>query len=192
MQDKSVIILAGEVSLEGETPDYVAIARQQGRTIGMDATTPALCDVLVYVTTQSAYINQGVDRDNVESQGAGDQGLMFGYACDETEAYEELKGRYFPLPAALSQRLYRRLRIVREENIRQTKTQVTVPTKRSAVLTRLSCDSTRQASQVTNMCSIDAELGCQSVLHVVHDSSGIVPKIVNGGIAKVVRMPMLV
>lgn len=138
MQDKSVIILAGEVSLEGDTPDYVAIARQAAaeigytsHDIGMDATTPALCDVLVYVTTQSAYINQGVDRDNVESQGAGDQGLMFGYACDETEAYEELKGRYFPLPAALSQRLSRRLRIVREENILpwarpDGKTQVTV------------------------------------------------------------------
>jgi S-adenosylmethionine synthetase len=138
MQDKSVIILAGEVSLEGEAPDYVAIARQAAaeigytsHDIGMDATTPVLCDVLVYVTTQSAYINQGVDRDNVESQGAGDQGLMFGYACDETEAYEELKGRYFPLPAALSQRLSRRLRIVREENILpwarpDGKTQVTV------------------------------------------------------------------
>ena len=138
MQDKSVIILAGEVSLEGETPDYVAIARQAAaeigytsHDIGMDATTPALCDVLVYVTTQSAYINQGVDRDNVESQGAGDQGLMFGFACDETEAYDELKGRFFPLPAALSQRLSRRLRVVREENILpwarpDGKTQVTV------------------------------------------------------------------
>ncbi len=138
MQDKSVIILAGEVSLEGETPDYVAIAREAAaeigytsHDIGMDATTPALCDVLVYVTTQSAYINQGVDRDSVESQGAGDQGLMFGFACDETEAYDELKGRFFPLPAALSQRLSRRLRIVREENILpwarpDGKTQVTV------------------------------------------------------------------
>ena len=138
MQDKSVIILAGEVSLEGETPDYVAIAREAAaeigytsHDIGMDATTPALCDVLVYVTTQSAYINQGVDRDSVESQGAGDQGLMFGFACDETEAYDELKGRFFPLPAALSQRLSRRLRIVREEDILpwarpDGKTQVTV------------------------------------------------------------------
>ena len=138
MQDKSVIILAGEVSLEGEAPDYVAIARQAAaeigytsHEIGMDATAPDLCDVLVFVTTQSAYINQGVDRDNVESQGAGDQGLMFGYACDETEAYAELKGRFFPLPAALSQRLSRRLRIVREENILpwarpDGKTQVTV------------------------------------------------------------------
>jgi S-adenosylmethionine synthetase len=138
MPEKSVIILAGEVSLEGEAPDYVAIARQAAadigytsHDIGMDATNPSLCEVLVYVTTQSTYINQGVDRDNIESQGAGDQGLMFGYACDETEAYDELKGRYFPLPAALSQRLSRRLKIVREENILpwarpDGKTQVTV------------------------------------------------------------------
>ena len=60
-----------------------------------------------------------------------DQGLMFGFACDETEAYNELKGRYFPLPAALSQRLSRRLKIVREEDILpwarpDGKTQVTV------------------------------------------------------------------
>ena len=138
MPEKSVIILAGEVSLEGDAPDYVTIARKAAaeigytsHAIGMDATDPSLCDVLVYVTTQSTFINQGVDRDNIESQGAGDQGLMFGYACNETEAYHELKGRYFPLPAALSQRLSRRLKIVREEGILpwarpDGKTQVTV------------------------------------------------------------------
>ena len=138
MREKSVIVLAGEVSLEGDAPDYVTIARKAAaeigytsHDIGMDATDPSLCDVLVYVTTQSTFINQGVDRDNIESQGAGDQGLMFGYACDETEAYNELKGRYFPLPAALSQRLSRRLKIVREEDILpwarpDGKTQVTV------------------------------------------------------------------
>ena len=138
MREKSVIVLAGEVSLEGDAPDYVTIARKAAaeigytsHDIGMDATDPSFCDVLVYVTTQSTFINQGVDRDNIESQGAGDQGLMFGYACDETEAYNELKGRYFPLPAALSQRLSRRLKIVREEDILpwarpDGKTQVTV------------------------------------------------------------------
>ncbi|MDP6224191.1 MAG: methionine adenosyltransferase [Candidatus Poseidoniaceae archaeon] len=138
MAEKSVIVLAGEVSLEGQTPDYEAVARKAAadigytsHDIGMDATDTSRCDVLVYVTTQSTFINQGVDRDNIDSQGAGDQGLMFGYACDETEAYADLKGRFFPLAAALSQRLSRRLKTVREENILpwsrpDGKTQVTV------------------------------------------------------------------
>ena len=138
MTDKSVIVLAGEVSLEGQTPDYEAVARKAAadigytsHEIGMDATDASRCDVLVYVTTQSTFINQGVDRDNIDSQGAGDQGLMFGYACDETEAYTDLQGRFFPLAAALSQRLSRRLKTVREDNILpwarpDGKTQVTV------------------------------------------------------------------
>ena len=121
--DRGLIVLAGEVSLNGHTPDYEAIARQAGagigytsHAIGMDATDPEVCEVQVHITTQSANIAQGVNKDGLD-QGAGDQGMMFGYACEETEAYDELKGRYFPLAAALSQRLSRRLTTVREEGI---------------------------------------------------------------------------
>ena len=67
----------------------------------------------VHITTQSANIAQGTQAE--ENQGAGDQGLMFGYACDETEDYDGLKGKYFPLAAALSQRLTRRLTTARED-----------------------------------------------------------------------------
>ena len=122
-EDKGLIVLAGEVSLNGETPDYESIAREAGaaigyvsHNIGMDATNPQLCDVQVHITTQSANIAQGVNKDGL-NQGAGDQGMMFGYACNETENYEGLKGRYFPLAAALSQRLTRRLTTVREQGI---------------------------------------------------------------------------
>jgi S-adenosylmethionine synthetase len=82
----------------------------------MDATNPEVCEVQVHITTQSANIAQGVNKDGLD-QGAGDQGMMFGYACEETEAYDGLKGRYFPLAAALSQRLSRRLTTVREQGI---------------------------------------------------------------------------
>jgi S-adenosylmethionine synthetase len=82
----------------------------------MDATSYELCDVQVHITTQAANIAQGVNKDGLQ-QGAGDQGLMFGYACTETESYPELKGRYFPLAAALSQKLTRRLSAVREQGI---------------------------------------------------------------------------
>lgn len=121
--DKSLIVLAGEVSLYGNTPDYQAIARQTAASIGytshaigMDAASEEMCDVQVHITTQAANIAQGVNQDGLQ-QGAGDQGLMFGYACTETENYAELKGRYFPLAAALSQRLTRRLSAVREQGI---------------------------------------------------------------------------
>ena len=122
-EDMGLIVLAGEVSLIGEVPDYEAIARQAGskigytsHAIGMDASNPEVCEVQVHITTQSANIAQGVNKDGLD-QGAGDQGMMFGYACEETEAYDGLKGRYFPLAAALSQRLSRRLTTVREQGI---------------------------------------------------------------------------
>ena len=122
-QDMGLIVLAGEVSLIGEAPDYEAVARSAAamigytsHAIGMDATNPEVCEVQVHITTQSPNIAQGVNKDGLD-QGAGDQGMMFGYACEETEAYEELKGRYFPLAAALSQRLSRRLSTVREQAI---------------------------------------------------------------------------
>ena len=122
-EDRGLIVLAGEVSLNGDIPDYESIARQAGakigyisHAIGMDATDPEVCEVQVHITTQSANIAQGVNKDGLD-QGAGDQGMMFGYACVETEAYDGLKGRYFPLAAALSQRLSRRLTTVREQGI---------------------------------------------------------------------------
>ncbi|MEC8242547.1 MAG: methionine adenosyltransferase [Candidatus Thermoplasmatota archaeon] len=122
-ENMGLIVLAGEVSLSGEIPDYESIARSAGakigytsHAIGMDATSPEFCEVQVHITTQSANIAQGVNKDGLD-QGAGDQGMMFGYACEETEAYDDLRGRYFPLAAALSQRLSRRLTTVREEGI---------------------------------------------------------------------------
>ena len=110
-QDMGLIVLAGEVSLIGGAPDYEEVARSAAamigytsHAIGMDATNPEVCEVQVHITTQSPNIAQGVNKDGLD-QGAGDQGMMFGYACEETEAYDDLKGRYFPLAAALSQRL---------------------------------------------------------------------------------------
>ena len=118
MGGEAAIVLAGEVSLNGSVPDYEAIARQTAasigytdHSIGMDATSHSTCAVHTYITTQSQYISQGVDGD-LDSQGAGDQGIMFGYACNETEDTAELRGRFFPIAAALSQRLTRRLDII--------------------------------------------------------------------------------
>ena len=122
-EDKAVIILAGEVSLSGQTPDYEQIARDTAakigytsHEIGMDATSQELCEVQVHITTQSPNISQGVDGNSDDDVGAGDQGMMFGYACTETEVEGELSGRYFPLPAALAQRICRRLDMIVQNN----------------------------------------------------------------------------
>ena len=119
MPEHALIVLAGEVTLDGDAPDYEAIAREtavrigyDNHAIGMDASSQELCLVDVNITTQSANIPQGVDGDSLDDVGAGDQGMMFGYACTETEAEEELSGRFFPLPAALSQRICRRLDMI--------------------------------------------------------------------------------
>ena len=118
-QEKGVILLAGEVTLAGEHPDYENLAREtaakigyDSHDIGLDATSELRCEVIQKITAQAANISQGV---NTSEQGAGDQGIMFGFACMETEDFEELKGRYFPLAAALSQRLTRRMTNARKD-----------------------------------------------------------------------------
>ena len=112
-KERGLILLAGEVTLSGKHPNYEDIARRtaaeigyDSHDIGFDTTTEERCEVIQKITAQAANISQGV---NTSEQGAGDQGIMFGYACMETEEFDELRGRYFPLAAALSQRLTRRM-----------------------------------------------------------------------------------
>ncbi len=67
------------------------------------------CGILSAIHEQSADINQGVDRKKREEQGAGDQGMMFGYASRETD-------NYMPLPLELAHLLLRELAVIRREN----------------------------------------------------------------------------
>ena len=113
----STIILAGEITCAPPEIDYESVARKAALEIGyfdhafgMDANS---CDVQVLITTQSPEISQGVSQGDI-NQGAGDQGLMFGYATTESESYPSLTGHFMPLSALLSQALTRRLSEVRE------------------------------------------------------------------------------
>src|SRR5210317_2112815 len=106
------VILAGEVKSEAYL-DVQKIAREVIAKIGytkseymFDADS---CGVLSAIHEQSADINQGVDRGGLEEQGAGDQGMMFGFATNETE-------NYMPLALDLSHRILRILADLRREN----------------------------------------------------------------------------
>jgi S-adenosylmethionine synthetase len=106
------VILAGEV----KTKTYIDAARIARNTINKIGYTKSeyrfdgeSCGVISLIHEQSRDINQGVDREEKEEQGAGDQGMMFGYATNETE-------NYMPLALDLSHLLLRELADIRREN----------------------------------------------------------------------------
>jgi S-adenosylmethionine synthetase len=148
------IVLAGEITSRAR-PDFVHIARTVALEIGYDDIATGFdgrtCAVLTAIEPQSTDISQGVSEGEglYKEQGAGDQGLMFGYACDETP-------ELMPMPIALAHRLMENLAKLRKERQLEwlrpdAKSQVTVryvdgrPTEVTAVVI-----STQHAPTVTH------------------------------------------
>ena len=157
-------VVSGEITTRAWV-DFDAVARDAICRTGYDHPDKGFdgqsCAVLVTVHPQSADIALGVDEAEGHEQGAGDQGLMFGFACDETP-------ELMPLPIALAHRLVARLAAVREDGTlpwlrSDGKTQVTVeydgdvPVRIEAVVV-----STQHAASVEQ-----GELGAAIREHVI-------------------------
>lgn len=122
------VVIAGEVKSEVYI-DLMDTTRRVINEIGYNKSEYKFdgesCGVLNAIHEQSADINRGVERENAEEQGAGDQGMMFGYACNETE-------NYMPLTLDLAHTILRELSAIRREHKEMTylrpdsKSQVTV------------------------------------------------------------------
>ena len=122
------VVIAGEVR-SSEYIDLQTIARRTIKKIGYTKSEYQFdgdsCGILNAIHEQSDDINRGVDNGTVEDQGAGDQGMMFGYACNETE-------NYMPVTLDLAHLIMRTLADIRKEGKQMTylrpdsKSQVTV------------------------------------------------------------------
>ena len=128
------LVTTGQVILAGEVKSNVylniqAIARDVIKKIGYNKSEFLFdgnsCGILSYLHEQSTDINRGVDKKNIEDQGAGDQGIMFGYATNETD-------NFMPLTLDLSNKILTELTEIRRENTEikylrpDSKSQVTI------------------------------------------------------------------
>ncbi|WP_134741680.1 methionine adenosyltransferase [Nocardioides sp. 503] len=165
-----LVVVAGEVRTNAYAP-VADLVRKAVLDIGYDSSEKgfdgASCGVQVAIGAQSSDIAQGVDQglearvgsseDELDQRGAGDQGLMFGYACDDTDVL-------MPLPIVIAQRLAEKLTEVRKNgtmsNLRPDgKTQVTIEYDEADRPVRIdTVVLSTQHSEETDLAKLEAEI----------------------------------
>lgn len=152
MLTTGLVVVAGEVTTKAQV-DISKIARQTIKKIGYDHSDKGFdyntCAVMVSLGQQSPDISQGVKETGSDEQGAGDQGLMFGYAVNETPDF-------MPMSIAMSHKLVKELADLRKKNVvnwlrPDAKSQVTVQYE-NGIAKRIDSVvlSTQHAESVTN------------------------------------------
>jgi len=165
-----VAIVAGEITTSAWV-DLEQLVRKVITDIGYDSSTVgfdgATCGVLNIIGKQSPDINQGVDRKKPEEQGAGDQGLMFGYACDETK-------ELMPAPIYYAHRL-----VEQQAKVRKAK--------------KSSCPWLRPdaKSQITLRYRDDAVVGIDAVVLSTQHSPDVKYKTLKEGVMEEIIKPVL-
>lgn len=156
------LLISGEITLDGPTPEYEKIARKVIKQVGYDndllGFNADTCQVLIKMNTQSTDIAQGVNQKKPQEQGAGDQGIMFGYATNESEGL-------MPLAIVIAHKLMRVATKLRKDGLFVGSR----PDMKSQVTMRYFEDGTKEIDTILMSVQHDENIDLQVFKKYIHE-----------------------
>ena len=155
------IVIGGEITVRGHV-DYEGVARNVLREIGYLTPESGIgcdsCEILVKVKEQSPDINMGIEKENELDMGAGDQGIMFGYASKETS-------NYMPFPVSIAHKLVRKATALRKEG----KFLHARPDMKSQVTIDYTNENNPRIDTILMSCQHDEDVNLDEFKKYIHD-----------------------